>query len=875
MLFFFEKNSSIYDILKNNINRANDTMNNKNKNIIKKKDPVIPMELHQELQSSFIDYAISVIISRALPDVRDGFKPSQRRIIVSMDRQGITYNKPHRKSVKVVGEVLGNYHPHGDQAVYQTMVGMTQNFTRRYPLLDGQGNWGSIDGDNAAAMRYTEIRMKKISQELLEDIDKNTVEQIPNFDETLLEPTVLPTKIPNLLLNGSAGIAVGMATYTPPHNLVEIMDAVIALLKNPEIDDIELASIVKGPDFPLGGTICGVSGIKKAYKEGKGSVTVRGEIISEKQESNNTWLIITEIPYQVIKSELVSKIAELVKEKIIEGITKIRDESNKKGIRIVLELKRDACSDTITNLLYKHTNMQINIHINLLALHNNKPKLFTLKTALIEFIEHRKIIITKRTLFDKKRAEQQEHILHGIEKILSHINKTITLISESKGQEDAKVHLKKEFDLSDEQTKAILDLKLYKLTSLEQEEIKKERKKLQELISELNQLLIHKELIIDKIITESEYIKNTYGDSRRTKIDANDYLNIDPSAYIQDDEVVITLTKNGYIKKVSLETYDIQKRGGKGKMGMTTLEESDDIVQDIFICKNHDNILFFTSLGRVYIKKVYEVTESSRISKGRAIINVLPLQENEKVIKLMSTRNLANLYLILVTKNGIIKRTACSNLLNIRKTGIRAITLNENDELAFCMLTSGKDSIMLATKFGMAIRFYEHEVRAAGRQASGVKGISLKNGDCLIGALVVKDQQNILFVTENGYGKRVEIDKFRIIHRGGLGVRTIPTNERNGYVVGLSMISNSSDLLLIDENGKIIRLSPQDIRTLGRQALGVRLIKLDKNQKVASFATLHPDEITSDDDNDFQHSESILNAQIDNGLDIENDNSID
>jgi DNA gyrase subunit A len=821
-------------------------MNNQNKNQTNTKSPVINMELHEELQSSFIDYAISVIISRALPDVRDGFKPSQRRIIVSMDRQGITHNKPHRKSVKVVGEVLGNYHPHGDQAVYQTMVGMTQPFTRRYPLLDGQGNWGSIDGDNAAAMRYTEIKMKKIAQELLEDIDKNTVDQVPNFDETLLEPTVLPSKIPNLLVNGSAGIAVGMATYIPPHNLSEIMDAIITLVKNPDIDPIVLTELVKGPDFPLGGTICGVSGIKKAYLEGKGSVTIRGEITHEKGSNNHHILVITEIPYQVIKSELVAKIAELSKEKIIEGIAKIRDESNKKGIRIVLELKRDVCPDTIENLLYKHTNMQMNIHINLLALHNNKPKLFTLKSALQEFIEHRKIIITRRALFDKKKAERQEHILEGLEKVLESTEETIKIISQSHGQEEARNNLQKTFNLSDEQTKAVLELKLYKLTSLERNEIKNERKKLLELITQLNLLLHDKNLIIEKIIEESSYIKDTYGDPRRTKINANDYQEIDPSAYIQDDEVVITLTKNGYIKRVSLETYDIQKRGGKGKMGMTTLEDSNDIVQDIFICKNHDTILFFTNLGRIYAKKVYEIQESSRTARGRAIVNVLPLLENEKVIKLMSTRNLAGLFLVLVTKNGIIKRTESDNFITIRKTGIRAITLNENDELAFCMLTSGKDSIMLATKQGMAIRFYETEVRSVGRQAAGVKGITLRKDDILIGALVVNDKQNILFVTENGYGKRVEINKFRIIHRGGLGVKTIPTNPRNGYVIGLSMISNDSDLLLIDENGKIIRISPQDIRTLSRQAQGVRLIKLDQNQKVACFATLHTEDEQSE-----------------------------
>jgi DNA gyrase subunit A len=802
------------------------------------KDSIINIELHEELQSSFIDYAISVIISRALPDVRDGFKPSQRRIIVSMDKQGIVHNKPHRKSAKIVGEVLGNYHPHGDAAIYQTMVGMAQDFTKRYPLLDGQGNWGSIDGDNAAAHRYTEVRMKKICQEFLADLEKNTVLHMPNFDETIMEPTVLPTKIPNLLINGSSGIAVGMATYIPPHNLNEIMDAIIALTEDENISDEDLSNFVKGPDFPLGGVICGTSGIKKAYHQGKGSVTIRG-IIEKEQEGSTTRLVITEIPYQVIKSELVSKIAQLVKDKIIEGINKVRDESNKKGIRVVLELKRDACSDTIINLLFKHTQLQINIHIALLAISNNKPKLFTLKSALQEFINHRKIILTKRTLYDKAKAEYQEHILAGIAKIINDTERVNKLLSGAHSKEEASEILKKEYLLSNEQARAVLDLRLYQLTAMERSKITNEREELLKAIAHYKHFLENPLLLKNEIIRECTEIKNTYGDARRTRIENINSDFIDPSAFIIDTEVVITLTKKGYIKRVTLETYDIQHRGGKGKMGMTTLEDSDDIIQDIFLAKTHDVILFFTNFGRVYANKVYEIPEGSRTSKGRAIVNVLPLQANEKVIKLVSTRNLSGLYLMLITKKGLAKRTLADNFMNIRQTGIRAITLNEGDELAFCMLTSGKDSVMLATKLGMAIRFYEKEVRPMGRQASGVKGISLKDNDELVGALVVNETQNILFVTETGYGKRVDISKFRIIHRGGVGVRTIPVNARNGFVIGLSMISDSSDLMLIDENGKIIRISPQEIRTMSRQAQGVRLIRLDQDQKVACIATLH------------------------------------
>jgi DNA gyrase subunit A len=844
-----------------------------------KKDTVLQVELYEELQSSFIDYAISVIISRALPDVKDGFKPSQRRIIVAMDKQGISHNKPHRKSVKVVGEVLANYHPHGDQAVYQTMVGMTQDFTRRYPLLDGQGNWGSIDGDNAAAMRYTEIRMRKICQEFLNDIDKNTVLMAANFDETLLEPTVLPSRIPNLLINGSSGIAVGMATYIPPHNLNEIMNATIALVQNPEISDDEIISYVQGPDFPLGGIICGINGLHKAYKEGRGSITVRG-IIEKEENGNNDLLIIKELPYQVIKSDLVMKISQLSREKIIEGISKIRDESNKKGMRIVIELKRDACSETIINLLYKHTSLQINLHITLLALIKNKPQLFTLKSALKAFIEHRKTIIYKRTLYDKEKAIHQEHILAGLQKIIEDTDRAIKFITQAKNTEEAGLMLKKEYNLSHDQVKAVLDLKLYKFTSLERDEIELERNNLIDSIKKFNLLLNNESLISEEIIRESQLMKNLYGDARRTLIENIPLGDFNPSDYIVDEEVVITLTKRGYIKRVPLDTYEIQHRGGKGKMGMHALDDADDLVQDIFLAKTHDELLFFTNLGRVYSSRVYEVPEGSRTTKGRAIINVLPLQENEKVIKLVCARNLEGLFLMLITKKGLTKRTSIDNFKHIRQTGIRAISLNENDELAFCMLTTGKDTVMLATKFGMAIRFYEVEVRPMGRQAAGVKGIKLKENDELIGALVVNEKQNILFVTQFGYGKRVDLSKFRIIHRGGMGVRTIPINQRNGYVIGLSMVADDTDLLLIDENGKIIRISPQEIRTMGRQAQGVRLIKLNENQKVACIATLQstnesqevqerklamaevsiPEEFISDDiDEDNNDSDEIVN----------------
>lgn len=802
-----------------------------------KKAAVLAVEMHEELQSSFIDYAISVIIGRALPDVKDGLKPSQRRIIFAMHEEGFTHTKPYRKSVRVVGDVLGKYHPHGDAAVYQTMVGMTQDFTRRYPLLDGQGNWGSIDGDNAAAHRYTEVRMKKICQELLADIEKDTVPFVPNYDESITEPIILPSKIPNLLVNGSTGIAVGMATFIPPHNLSEVMSACVALLQNENVSDDDLISYIKGPDFPLGGIIYGTNGIKKAYKEGKGSVTVRG-IIEKEEKDGHEILVIKEIPYQVIKAELVTKIAQLVKDKIIEGVSKIRDESNKKGIRVVIELKRDACSDTVMNLIFKHTQLQTNFHITLLAVLDNKPKLFTLRSILEVFLIHRRSVITKRTLFDKKKAERQKHILEGIFTVIEDIDVAIDLIRKAESIEHASTVLRHTYELSVEQVKAVLDLRLHKLISLERDLIKKEIEDLRTLISDLNKFLGSSQLVDQEIIKECIEIKNQFGDARRTVIQETGLLDFDPSSFIADEEIVITLTKNGYIKRVLLGTYEIQHRGGKGKMGMASLEDGDDIVQDIFLAKNHDDLLYFTNFGRVYQTKVYEVPESGRTTKGRAIVNVIPLQENEKVIKLLCARNLDGLYLTMVSKNGLIKRTATSLFTNIRQTGIRALSLNEGDELAFCMLTSGKDSLMLATKCGMAIRFFETEVRSMGRQAAGVRGIRLRAGDSLVSALVVNEKQNILFATENGFGKRVELEKFRITHRGGVGVRTIPTDKRNGFVIGLSMIDNETGLLLIDENGKIIRIAPHEIRTMGRQAKGVRLIRLDDGLKVAGVATL-------------------------------------
>lgn len=802
---------------------------------------IYDIAIHEELQSSFLDYAVSIVISRAIPDVRDGLKPVHRRVLYAMQENGLFYNKSYRKSAFVVGEVMAKYHPHGNDAIYQTIVGMVQDFSKRYPFLDGQGNWGSVDGDNAAAFRYTEVRMKKICQEVLSDITKDTISFTPNFDESTVEPTLLPSKIPNFLINGTSGIAVGMATFVPPHNLNEVMDACIAFINNSEISDDEIIKYVSGPDFPSGGIICGRAGIIKAYKEGRGSITVRGIATIEEKEKG-TAIIITELPYQVIKADLVSKIAQLARDKVIEGISNIRDESNKEGMRVVIELKRDAFPEIVLQSLYKHTSLQTNFGIIMLALLNNKPQIFTLKQAISAFVNHRREIIYKRTLYDRNKAKVQVHILEGLQKIIPNIEEVVKLISKSENAEIAGVELKNRYDLSKEQLASVMELRLQRLTSLERNKISEELNLLLAKIKQLNIILDNKKELDNVVMKEFYEIKEEYGDKRRTLIHDTAIGVFDEASFVSDEEVVITLTKRGYIKRILLTTYEIQHRGGKGKMGMTSLDDSEDIIQDIFIAKNHDELLFFTNLGRVYSKQVYEIPEGSRIAKGRAIVNILPLAPGEFVVKLLCARNLNDLFLVMVTKFGTVKRIEGSYFTKIRQTGIRALTLNENDELEFCIITTGNDSIIMATKNGYGIRFFEKEVRSMGRQAAGVRGIRLTENDEIVGALVVKTGCDVLFVTENGYGKRVQAVQFRIAHRGGRGVRTIPTDGRNGRVIGLASVDDETDIILIDQNGKIIRIAPTEIRTLGRQAMGVRLIRLDKTQKVACVAVIHENE---------------------------------
>ncbi|KKP29119.1 MAG: gyrase subunit A protein [candidate division TM6 bacterium GW2011_GWF2_30_66] len=800
-----------------------------------------PVLIETELKESFLDYAMSVIVSRAIPDVRDGLKPVHRRVLYTMHKLGFYHNKPYHKSVRVVGEVLGKYHPHGDQAVYGTMVGMVQDFSKRYPLLDGQGNWGSVDGDNAAAMRYTEVRMMKVSQEILADLEKETVDFVPNFDESTVEPVILPSRLPNLLVNGTAGIAVGMATSIPPHNLGEVINACLRLLEKPEASDEEIFDLIPAPDFPTGGVICGRSGIIKGYKTGRGRVVVRGVVETEETKKGSR-LIVTELPYQVNKAELIIKIADLVKNKIIDGISNIRDESDKQGMRVVIEIKKGEIPEVVLNQLYKHTPLQSAFSILMLALLDNKPLVFTLKQLLQHFIEHRKQVVYKRTVYDLTKAQEREHILAGFIIALQNIDEVIVLIKKSKNADEAIIELNRRYLLTAKQGKAILEMRLQRLTGMEQDKIYADLEEIKKEIAFLRAILEDQEVLKKEVVAELEEVKKNYSDARRSKISGPvDVLT--EADLIPDEDVVVTITCKGYIKRVDLSTYDVQHRGGKGKMGMASLEEKDDFVQDLFVAKNHDSLLFFTNLGRVYGMSVFEVPEGSRTSKGRAVVNILPLAQDEKVVKLLCTRGMEGKFIMMITKDGIVKRTDAESFSKIRVSGIRGITLREGDELAFCNMSSGNGSVVIATAKGQGIRFSEEEVRVMGRQASGVIGIRCREGDYVVGMEIIPGQDGeILFATENGYGKQVTVEDFRLAHRGGVGVRTIPTDKRNGLVIGLAIIYEDSNILLIDGGGKIIRLSPKEIRTMGRQAKGVRLIRLEEGQKLATVVAFREDD---------------------------------
>jgi len=795
--------------------------------------------IESEMKRAFIDYSMSVIMSRALPDVRDGLKPVHRRILYAMNDMGLTSEKSYKKSARVVGEVLGKYHPHGDQAVYDSMVRMAQNFSLRYPLIDGQGNFGSVDGDSAAAMRYTEARMSKMARLMLQDIGKETVEWSDNFDGSLKEPVMLPAKLPNLLINGASGIAVGMATNMAPHNISEVIDGTIRLIDNPEISTADLMGIIQGPDFPTGGIIYGKGGILNAYSAGKGLVRVRAQTHFEKKDRNR--IIVTELPYQVNKSKLLKNIAELVKDKKIEGISDLRDESDRKGMRIVIVLKRDAIEEVVLNQLFGHTDMQSTFGVTNLAIVDGEPKILTLKEIIQHYIEYRVVVIIRRTEYDLNKAKEKLHILDGLMIALRNIDVVINIIRASKQVEEAKNNLIERFKFSEIQAKAILDMRLQKLTGMEIEGVEKDYNETMGLIEKLEFLLSDKQNILNEIKKELLEIKEKFGDERRTEIIEGE-IDIELEDLIPVQDVVITITDSGYIKRIPCETYKTQRRGGKGLVGMKTKEE--DIVVDSFITSTHDYIMFFTNHGKAFWLKGYRIPEGTRHSKGKAIINLLPrLEEGEYVETAIPIHEFDDEHhLVFSTKKGIIKKTVLSAYSNVRVNGIRAINLDEDDELIETKLSDGKQTIMIATAKGQACRFNEEESRPMGRVTRGVIGIRLGKDDKVVSMAVVGDEGNLITITENGYGKRSPIQDYRKTHRGSKGVRTIVTNERNGKVIWVKEVIEEEELMLTSKDGMMVRIPVRDIRIQGRNTMGVTIMRLNKGDKVVSVAKIVEDE---------------------------------
>ena len=793
---------------------------------------IIERDIETEMKTSYIDYAMSVIVSRALPDVRDGLKPVHRRILYAMYEDGITSDKPYRKCANTVGSVLGRYHPHGDASVYDAMVRMAQDFSLRYRLIDGHGNFGSIDGDGAAAMRYTEARMAKIAETMLTDIEKNTVDFMPNYDDRLQEPTVLPSKIPTLLINGSSGIAVGMATNIPPHNLTEVINGIIKIIDEDNVTDEELLSIIKGPDFPTEGIIIGREGIKEAYLTGRGKITVRAEAEIEETSNNRQRIIVNSLPYQVNKAKLVENIASLVREKRLEGISDLRDESDRiDRVRIVIELKRDANAQVVLNQLYKNTQMQDTFGIIMLALVNGEPKILTLRQCLDYYIDHRKTVILRRTQFDLDKALARAHILEGLKIALDNIDEVINIIRNS--YDDAKERLMKRFGLSDIQAQAILDMRLKTLSGLQREKIDEEYNELMKLIEYYREVLSSERLVFDIIKKELTEIKEKYGDERKTKIAAAEG-EIDVEDLIKEEQSVITLTHFGYIKRMPVDTYKSQKRGGKGITGIATREE--DFVKQIFTASTHDIILFFSNKGKLYRLKGYEVPEAGRTAKGTAIVNLLSLDPGEKISAVIPINNFSEgKYLLMGTKNGLIKKTALTEYNSARKTGLLAITLKDDDELIDVRLTDGEDNVVMVTKKGMSITFDEKDVRPVGRTAQGVIGIRLDEDDSVIGmeSIISNIKGTLLAITENGFGKRTELEEYRVQNRGGRGVITYKVTPKTGDIVGIRIATDEEDVMLITDNGTIIRLNVKDISILCRATQGVTLMRTNEGKVVS------------------------------------------
>jgi DNA gyrase subunit A len=811
------------------------------------------IDIGSEMRTSFMDYAMSIIVSRALPDVRDGLKPVHRRILFAMSELGMSPDKPYKKSARIVGEVIGKYHPHGDSAVYESMVRMAQDFSLRYMLVDGHGNFGSIDGDSAAAMRYTEARLSKMAMELLREINKDTIDYAPNYDGEEHEPVVMPARFPNLMVNGSSGIAVGMATNIPPHNLGEVIDGIQQLIDNPDVSPLELMQSIKGPDFPTGGFILGREGIRQAYATGRGSVTMRARTIIE-ENNNRARIIVSELPYQVIKARLIEKIAELVREKKIDGITDLRDESDRNGMRIVIELRRDVNPHVVLNNLYKQTSMQSNFGIIMLALVNGEPKVLNLRDMLYYYLKHQQEVIRRRTEFDLKKAEARAHILEGLRIALDHLDEVIALIRRSQTADEAREGLINQFSLSIEQAQAILDMRLQRLTGLEREKIENEYAELIKLIAELKAILADEKLILSIISQELNEIKLKFNDERRSEITIGGE-SIEDEDLIPQEEVVITISHTGYIKRLPVTTYRSQKRGGRGIVGMDT--KVDDFVEHLFVSNTHHYLLFFTDRGKVYRLKAYEIPELGRTARGTPIINLLQIEQGEKINAVIPVENfLGDQYLFFATQNGIVKKTPLDDYANIRKGGLIAIHLREDDTLVGVKLTDGEQAIIMGTKLGISIHFSEKDVRSMGRSATGVKGIHIGKDDAVIDMDVIKEDDSVLIVTSKGYGKRTPVSEYRIQTRGGKGIKTLNVTEKNGPVISLKVVKEDEDLMIITASGTVIRTSMSGISLMGRNTQGVRLINTREDDEVSTVARVDKsDEVVEDENDEFEETE--------------------
>ena len=803
---------------------------------------LIDVNLTSEMKTSFIDYAMSVIVARALPDVRDGLKPVHRRILYGMNELGVSPDKPHKKSARITGDVMGKYHPHGDSSIYEAMVRMAQWWSYRYMLVDGHGNFGSMDGDGAAAQRYTEARMSKIALEMLRDINKNTVDFVDNYDASEREPLVLPARFPNLLVNGATGIAVGMATNIPPHNLGETIDAVKLMMDNPEVTTRELMEVLPGPDFPTGALVMGKSGIHKAYETGKGSIVLRSRTEIEVTKSGRERIVVTEFPYMVNKTKVHEHIVRLVQEKRIEGITAVRDESNREGVRFVIEVRRDASANVILNNLFKMTQMQTNFGFNMLAIQNGVPKILSLRQILGAYIEHQKEVVTRRTIFDKEKAEARAHILEGLLIALDHIDEVIRIIRNSQTDAEAQAELMAKFKLSERQSQAILDMRLRRLTGLERDKIQSEYDDLVALIADLADILAKPERVATIIKDELEEVKRKFGDARRTELMVGEVLSLEDEDLIEETDVLITLSNKGYIKRLDQAEFTAQKRGGRGVQG--TGVKDDDFVRELVSTSTHDHLLFFTNKGRVYRLKGYEIPEYGRTAKGLPIVNLLKLDEGESIQTIINVEQDRSdeSYLFFTTRQGVVKRTNVAEFSNIRQNGLKALNLRDEDELINVFLTDGNTDVIIGTKYGYSVRFNEAVVRNMGRSATGVRGVNLRDGDKVVGASVITDQDEVLVITEKGYGKRTIAGEYPTKGRGGKGIKTANITEKNGPLAGLLTVKGDEDLMIITDTGVMIRTGVADISQTGRSTQGVKVMRLDQDAKIVTFTTVQPDE---------------------------------